>query len=105
MPSDATGLLRFRDELLSYVANPSDASKSEHEHYGPYFYLEIVTWPEAGFDEHAIRGPFEDLARLAGIIECKLATSRSGSTIQIRDEFAADSPYSLALEIRQDGFD
>jgi hypothetical protein len=99
------GLLRFRDELLSYVANPSNASKSEHEHYGPYFYLEIMTWPEAGFDEHAIRGSLEDLARLAAIIEAKLATSLPGSSIQIREEFAADSPYSLVLEIRKDGFD
>jgi hypothetical protein len=99
------GLLRFRDELLSYVANPSNASKSEHEHYGPYSYLEIMTWPEAGFDEHAIRGSLEDLARLAGIIEAKLATSRPGSSIEIRKEFAAHSPYSLVLEIRQDGFD
>ena len=30
------GLLRFRDALLSYVADPRNALKSEHEHYGPY---------------------------------------------------------------------
>lgn len=97
------GLLRFRDELLSYAANPSNTAKSEHEHYGPYSYLEIMTWPEAGFDDHAIRGTLEDLARLAKIIEAKLSTSRPGSSIQIREEFAVDSPYSLVLEMRQDG--
>ena len=53
-------LLRFRDELLLYVANPKNALKSEHGRYGPYSYLEIMTWPEAGFDDHAIRGPLED---------------------------------------------
>jgi hypothetical protein len=99
------GLLRFRDELVLYVANPKNALKSEHEHYGPYSYLEIMTWPEAGFDDHAIRGPLEDLARLARIIESKLDTSRPGSLVKVREEFAAHSPYSLVLDVREDGFD
>ena len=99
------GLLRFRDELLLYVANPKNALKSEHEHYGPYSYLEIMTWPEAGFDDHAIRGPLEDLTRLAKLIEAKVDTMCPGSTLQIREEFAAHSPYALLLEMRQDLFD
>ena len=52
-----SGLLRFRDLLLEYSADPRNAKKSEHEHYGPYMYLEIMTWPEAGFDDHAGRKP------------------------------------------------
>jgi hypothetical protein len=97
--------LRFRDVLLSYVANTRNASKSEHQHYGPYMQLEVMTWPEAGFDGHAIRGPLEDLGRLAKLIEAKLATTRPGSSIRIREEFAADSPYALVLDVREDGFD
>ena len=84
------GLLRFRDVLLSYIADPRNALKSEHEHYGPYAYLEVMTWPEAGFDDHAIRGPLTDLARLAQLIEAKLATARPGSSVRIHEEFAAD---------------
>jgi len=64
-----------------------------------------MTWPEAGFDDHAIRGSLEDLARLAKLIEAKLATARPGSSLPIREEFAADSPYALVLDVRQDGFD
>jgi hypothetical protein len=81
------GLLRFRDALLAYVANPRNALKSEHEHYGPYSYLEVMTWPEAGFDDHTIRGPLADLARLAGLIEDKIAAARPGSAVRIREEF------------------
>jgi len=99
------GLLRFRDALLSYVADPRNALKSEHEHYGPYSYLEIMTWPEAGFDNHAIRGPVADLARLASLIEAKLAIARPGYTVRIQEEFAPDSPYALVLDLREDGFD
>src|SRR5271154_6348013 len=72
------GLLRFRDALLSYVANPRNALKSEHRHYGPYSYFEIMTWPEAGFDRRAIRGPLEELARLAKLVESKLETANVG---------------------------
>ena len=99
------GLLRFRDALLSYVANPRNASDSEHEHYGPYSYLEVMTSPNAGFDHHAIHGSVADLARLSALIEAKLATARPGSSIRIREEFAQDSPYALVLNLREDGFD
>jgi hypothetical protein len=100
-----SGLLRFRDALLEYADDPSNDYTSEHDHYGPYWYLEIMTWPEPGFDDHAIRGPLPDLKRLAAIIETKLAAAQPGKTISIRDEFAANSPYALILEVREDGFD
>jgi hypothetical protein len=64
-----------------------------------------MTWPDAGFDGHAIRGSLTGLARLAELIEAKLATAEPGSPILIREEFAADSPYSLMLDVRADGFD
>jgi hypothetical protein len=79
--------------------------KSEHEHYGPYMYLEVMRWPEAAFDEHAIRGSLADLARLARIIESKVVVALPGSSVTIREEFAPDSPYSLVLDVREDGFD
>jgi hypothetical protein len=99
------GLLRFRDTLMAYVADPRNASPSEHEHYGPYGYLEVMTWPEPGFDGHSIRGSLEHLARLAGLIESKIALACPGSHVLIRDEFATDSPYALVLDLREDGFD
>ncbi len=100
-----TGLLRFRDALLSYVADPRKAQKSEHEHYGPYMYLVVMTWPEAGIDGSAIFGSLADLARLAKLVEAKLVTAQPGSSFVIREEFAADSAYALVLELREEGFD
>jgi hypothetical protein len=99
------GLLRFRDALLSYVAAPRNVLESEHEHFGPYAYLEVMTWPEPGFDDHAIRGPLADLARLANLIEAKVATVRPGSSVLIQKEFATDSAYALVLDVQEDGFD
>jgi hypothetical protein len=68
-------------------------------------YVEVMTWPEAGFDHHAIRGPLPELARLADLIKSKVAAGLPGSSIEIRDEFAPNSPYSLVLDLQEDGFD
>jgi hypothetical protein len=100
-----SGLLRLRDLLLDYVADPRNRAESEHEHYGPYQYLEVMTWSEAGFDGHAIRGTLSDLERLARIIEARVHESAPRATIRIREDFATNSPYSLVLEVREDDFD
>lgn len=99
------GLLRFRDLLLAYSSGERNDLESEHEHYGPYMYLEIMTWHEAGFDEHAIRGPLPELNRLANLIESKIAAVQAGATIMIQSEYSPGSPYALVLEVREDGFD
>ena len=99
------GLLQFRDALLLYVADPQSAAISEHEHFGPYTYLTVTTWQDAGIDSHAIRGPLDDLARLAGLVDAKLAEASPGASVRIQEEFTADSTYGLLLEVREDGFD
>lgn len=99
------GLLYFPDLLLGYVADPKNAADTAHEHYGPYGTLEVMTYPDAGFDSHAIRGSLVALTHLAELVEVKLASAEPGSPILIREEYAPDSPYSLMLDVRADGFD
>jgi hypothetical protein len=88
------GLLRFAHLIHKYVADPRNAMKSEHEHYGPYMYLEVMTWPEAGMDDHSIHGTPADLKRLALIVENPVATMDESTVTRIRDEFAPDSAYA-----------
>ena len=99
------GLLYFPDLLLGYVNDPRHASDGEQEHYGPYGSLEVMTYPVAGFDRNAIRGSLADLSRLASLVETKLAMAKPFSVVRIREEYAADSPYALLLDVRADGFD
>jgi len=99
-----SGLFRFRDVLLDYADDSSNDYKSEQEHYGPD-YLEIMTWPEPGFDDHAIHGSLADMNRLAAIVENRLAATRAGDSVLMQDEFAANTPYALILEVREDDFD
>ncbi len=99
------GLLSFRNILCAYVADPRNALQSEHQHYGPYMYLKVMTWQVAGFDKDTIRGPLADLARLAKLVEGMLATAKPGSVVRIKEEFSANSPCALVLDVREDGFD
>ncbi len=99
------GLLRFVDLLRVYVANPRNKMKSEHEHYGPYMYLKVMTWPDPGMDGHGIHGSLTDMQRLATLVERKLTFLEPGNTTRIRDEFASDCHYGLVLELRSDAFD
>jgi len=64
-----------------------------------------MTYPDPGFDGRAIRGSLDDLTRLAELVGEKLATAQAGESISIREEYAADSPYTLVLDVRPDGFD
>jgi hypothetical protein len=99
------GLLYFPDLLLGYVNDPANAIDGTHKHYGPYGSLELVTWPQAGFDSQAIRGSLAALTHLAELVEVKLASAEPGSPISIREEFAPESRYALLLDVRADGFD
>ena len=99
------GLLYFPDLLLGFVNDPKHAADGEQEHYGPYGSLDVMTYPDPGFDGRAIRGSLDDLTRLAELVGEKLATAQAGESISIREEYAADSPYTLVLDVRPDGFD
>jgi hypothetical protein len=78
------GLMRFADLLRQYVGDPRNRKLSEHDHLGPYMYLEIGTWNRPEITEHWIAGTLDDLNR---------------------HDYAPDSPYELVLEVCDDGFD
>ena len=99
------GLLKFRDILNAYADDSRNKQISEHEHYGPYFYLKLITWEEAEITENAICGTLSDFRKLAAIVENKLNASSAGSTFTIDDEYAEGTQAILEFEVREEGFD
>lgn len=99
------GLLYFPDLLLGYVNDPKNTADGERQHFGPYGSLEIMTYPDAGFDGHSIRGSLAALTHLAELVEQKLIAAEPGEQIKIREDFAPASPFALLLDVRADGFD
>jgi hypothetical protein len=99
------GLAGFSGLLREYIADPRNALQSEHEHYGPYLYLEVMTWTDAGMDDHSIHGTLQDLKRLAELVDHRVAVLRPGERARIREEYSPTSKYALVLALREDGFD
>jgi len=100
-----SGLRQFAKLLREYAANPARASVSEHDHYGPYMYLKVMTWHSAGIDEDNIHGSIADLERLALLIDNQLASAKEGDMFLIREEYSRESMWSLRFEIRDGRFD
>jgi len=99
------GLLTFSERLTRYAADPRHALPSEHEHYGPYMYLKVMTWPTPGINEDSIHGPVEDLRHLAAMIAEKVMRMKMGEITKIKSQYAAEAAYAIVLELRADDFD
>ena len=77
------GLRNFSRVLTRYADNLRNDLKSEHDHFGPYMYIKIMTWPDAGIGENAIHGTLADLRRLAAIVDDTIAAMQVGETARI----------------------
>jgi hypothetical protein len=99
------GLLEFSRILREYSKNPGRQQLSEHDHLGPYMYLEIGTWSARVIDDHWIAGPPEDFGVLSALIAERLSKAKEGDMLRLREVYAPASPYELRLEVCGDEFD
>ena len=99
------GLFRFADLLVRYASDPRNQLKSEHDHFGPYMYLKIMTWPDAGISSDSIHGSLDDLFRLGGIVRGVITGAVVGASLDVSRAYAEDCEYSLVLDVRADDFD
>jgi hypothetical protein len=100
-----SGLEKFRDILSQYASNPKNDQKSEHDHYGPYMYLEIMTWDSPNISDHCIQGTLSDLKKLSDLVGQKLKNALPNDSFIIQQEYAKDAQSSLVFEIKEDNFD
>ncbi len=99
------GLRNFSRILIGYTNNPRNDFQSEHDHLGPYMYLKIMTWPDAGIGQDAIHGTLADLRRLAAIVDDSIAAMQVGETARIQSQFVPDAEYAIILDARADETD
>lgn len=98
-------LRHFAEILRNYAADARNNVISEHEHYGPYMYLEIGTWTTSEITDHWIAGPLNNLLELAAVVEIRLEHADVGDSIRLREAFAPASTYEIVLEIKDESFD
>lgn len=99
------GLLRFVQILRDYSKNPRRRRLSEHDHLGPYMYLEVGTWNEPVIDGHWIAGTPDDLSNLSILISEQVLRANKGAPLRFRDQYSPGSSYELVLELADDEFD
>lgn len=100
------GLHYFGQLLEDYAHNPNNNKVSEHQHYGPYSYLKIITIEDQSIiTENAIGGTIAELRKLKTIIWDKLKNAKAGQTFNIDKDFGDNNTATAKFFIMADGFD
>ena len=99
------GLKQIVYLLDKYVKEPLNEGLSEHEHYGPYNYLKIMTWNKPTITRNYIAGRLEDLKILKDIIAEKLSLTEIGQSFTIKEDYGVDNEVEAKFFVMPDNFD
>ena len=99
------GLQKFVSLLDKYIDNPHNDTLSEHDHFGPYSYLKIMTWYKPTINEGYISGTIQDLRKLRDILADKLAKTQPGQTFNIDKDFGVDNTTTAKFFVMSADFD
>lgn len=99
------GLQKFVALLEKYTDNPHNDTLSEHDHYGPYAYLKIMTWDKPTITESYIAGTIQDLKQLSIIIAKKLNKAEPGQAFNIDKDYGVDNTVTAKFFVMSDDFD
>lgn len=91
--------------LIQYSTNPRKNKLGEHEHFGPYWYLEVLTSDQPEINEHAICGTLTDIARLAEILRRKLSSAAEGDSFIVDSEYFKFNQSKMKFDILFEGVD
>ncbi|MDE1191851.1 MAG: hypothetical protein PW786_06915 [Arachidicoccus sp.] len=99
------GLQNFVSLLDKYINNPANDTLSEHEHYGPYSYLKVMTWNKPTITADYIAGTIQDLKKLKNLISEKLQKTEAGQTFNIEKDYGQDNTITVKFFVMADNFD
>ena len=99
------GLLGFCDMLIAYSTKPRNNKLGEHEHFGPYWYLKVLTSDKPEINEHAICGSLTDIARLSEILRHKLNSAAEGDSFIVDSEYSEFNQSKMRFDILFEGVD
>lgn len=101
-----SGLQNFVKLLDDYTSRANNNKAFEHDHYGPYMYLKIITLDDqAIINDNAIGGTIADLKKLRNIIADKLNATAPGQTFNIDKDYGKDNTVTAKFFVMADNFD
>ena len=99
------GLQSFVNLLEDYTSNPANDFLSEHDHYGPYGYLKVMTWNKPTITENYIAGTIEDLKNFRTILADKLKKFQAGQSFTIDKDYGVANTAIATFFIMENNFD
>ncbi|MHA4847864.1 hypothetical protein ACX0G7_27100 [Flavitalea antarctica] len=100
------GLLNFVKLIDDYVNNENNSHFSEHEHYGPYMYLKIITLEDQSvINRNAIGGTIADLKKLKDMLADKIDKCVPGQTFSIDKVYGEENTVTTKFFVMADDFD
>jgi hypothetical protein len=99
------GLLHFAALVADCAAHPAFKELSQHEHYGPYMYLKIMSWSEPSITDNAIAGTVRDLERLSSVVRSRASVLPPGSEVDIASEYYSGTDHRLLLRCHDSDID
>jgi hypothetical protein len=103
---DRSGLLKLSAIFKEYGKNERRCRESEHDHYGPYMYLKVMTvYGRRGINDDAIYGNLKDIYHLGEMVEGKVQNMKQGEEVSLRDEYSKESDFDMILVLEPEGFD
>lgn len=97
------GLRQFSSLVQKYM--DINKEKGEHEHYGPYGYLKIMTTEKPMITEDYIGGTLDDLKKLSLLISQLTDSNDIGTTFNIGKEYSEENTATIRFFIMADNFD
>ena len=98
------GLEKFAALLDRYAVEPRNTKLSEHDHWGPYMYLKVVTWSSSEINQDGIYGTLPDIVRLAVLVRERIASCSPGNSFALAQAFSAASSTELTLVCEPESF-
>ena len=99
------GLQNFVKILEDYTNKSANNFLSEHNHYGPYNYLKIMTWDKPIITENYIAGTIKDLKVFKSIIANKLENIQAGQSFMIDKEYGKGNTATAKFFVMENDFD
>jgi hypothetical protein len=100
-----SGFQQFSSLLCKYADDPVNVNFSEHEHYGPYYYLKIMTSDQERITADMFEVTIQGARQLADIILRKTMSHAPGETFLIETEFGNNNTASALFFLMDDSFD
>lgn len=99
-----TGLEKLATLLDQYAIDPRNTKLSEHDHFGPYSYLKVVTWSSSEINQDGIYGTLQDIVRLAALIRERVGSCNPGDSFALAQAFSTTSSTEFTLVCEPESF-